>query len=264
VFVLPQDLGLPPVANFTASFKTGKTPLNVQFFDISVNDPVAWFWTFEGGSPSTSIKQNPIVSYSTGGTYKVILKATNGFGENIITKNSYVQVAQSVLSISSSALTISSSANSTKTFDISSNTSWTTSSNQNWLTVSKNTGTGNSAITLTATANPTTAIRTATITVSGTGVTAQTITVTQDGWPTGVDNITEKEYIIYPNPTSNILYFNVKADNVLISIFDFNGKIILTKEVNDNHIDISNLQNGIYTIKIEDKTGIIIEKLVKQ
>jgi bacillolysin len=259
-----RDLGLPPVANFTASFKTGKTPLNVQFFDISVNDPVAWFWTFEGGSPSTSIKQNPIVSYSTGGTYKVILKATNGFGENIITKNSYVQVAQSVLSISSSALTISSSANSTKTFDISSNTSWTTSSNQNWLTVSKNTGTGNSAITLTATANPTTAIRTATITVSGTGVTAQTITVTQDGWPTGVDNITEKEYIIYPNPTSNILYFNVKADNVLISIFDFNGKIILTKEVNDNHIDISNLQNGIYTIKIEDKTGIIIEKLVKQ
>lgn len=168
------------------------------------------------------------------------------------------------LNVSTNNLSIAASVNSTKTLDITSNISWTAVSNQTWLTVSNVSGSGNATITLTATANPTPATRIAIVTVSGTGVTAQTITVIQDGGTTGIIDLTEKDYAIYPNPTSNILYFNSKVDKTLISIFDLNGKMVLRKQINDNQINISNFPNGVYTIKIIDKTGVLIKKFVKQ
>jgi len=66
-----------------------------------------------------------------------------------------------------------------KTFTITSNTDWTVSSSASWLMVSPASGSNDSTITVTAAANTATTQRTATITVSGTGVTAQTISVTQ-------------------------------------------------------------------------------------
>jgi len=77
---------------------------------------------------------------------------------------------------STNAVTIDTSAH----IAVISNTTWTAASDQSWILVSPDTATtGNSTITLKATANPTTAIRTATVTVSATGATSQTITVTQ-------------------------------------------------------------------------------------
>ena len=174
-------LGLAPVSNFSSSYRKGKTPLSIQFFDNSINKPASWLWTFEGGTPSTSTLQNPIVTYTTAGIYKVTLKATNQFGNNTVVKSNYIEVIQSVLSVSPNALTITATANSTKTFDISSNNGWTAFSSQTWLTLDNSSGPGNATVTLIATANPTTSTRSATVTVSGTGVTAKTITVTQAG-----------------------------------------------------------------------------------
>ena len=65
------------------------------------------------------------------------------------------------------------------TVKVSSNTSWTVESDQTWLNVSIKSGTGDSLITLTAEENPTILIRTATVTVSATGVPSKTITITQ-------------------------------------------------------------------------------------
>jgi hypothetical protein len=168
------------------------------------------------------------------------------------------------LMVSANALSIAVSANSTKTFDIISNTNWIAASNQSWLTLSSSTGSGNATITLTATANPTAPTRIATVTVSGTGVTAQTITVTQAGWTTDISNVTEKESLLYPNPTTNILYFSDKADKINILIFDVTGKLVLSKQITDNQINVGNLQNGIYTIKIENAKGMVVRKFVKQ
>jgi hypothetical protein len=40
----------------------------VDFTDMSVNNPVSWEWTFEGGTPSTSTDQNPVnICYSDTG-----------------------------------------------------------------------------------------------------------------------------------------------------------------------------------------------------
>jgi len=84
------------------------------------------------------------------------------------------------LTVSTNSLTIASQANSSKTFDITSNISWTVSSNQTWLTPINSSGTGNKTITLTASENPLAVTRSATITVSGSEVSSQIITITQE------------------------------------------------------------------------------------
>jgi len=168
-----------------------------------------------------------------------------------------------VLSVSTNELTIAAPANSTKTFNITSNTSWTTSSNQTWLTVDDASGSGNSTITLTATANPTTATRTATVTVSGDGVSNQTVSVIQDAGTTGIIDITKKDFEIYPNPANNVLFINTETENVLVSIFDLIGNLLINKQATNSEIDISNLQKGIYIVKIENKNKLIIKRFVK-
>lgn len=79
--------------------------------------------------------------------------------------------------------TIGKDAGSTATLPISSNTTWTSTSNQSWLTVGPTTptiGDGNLIITAT-TANPSTDPRTAEVTITIPGSTPKTITVTQAG-----------------------------------------------------------------------------------
>jgi PKD repeat protein len=46
-----------------------------------------WEWTFPGGSPSTSNKQNPNVTYSTSGYKNITLKVSNSAGSDSTTKS---------------------------------------------------------------------------------------------------------------------------------------------------------------------------------
>lgn len=84
---------LSPVANFEADLQSGEASLNVQFTDLSSNNPTSWIWSFEGGTPTFSNQQNPTVTYNTEGTYQVTLTCSNSAGENTITKSSYITVS---------------------------------------------------------------------------------------------------------------------------------------------------------------------------
>jgi hypothetical protein len=83
------------------------------------------------------------------------------------------------LSISVTTISIAAAANSTDTFSIASNTSWTAASSQSWLTVDPVSGSKDGKVTLTVQQNADTMSRTATVTVSAKGTTSQTLTVTQ-------------------------------------------------------------------------------------
>jgi vibriolysin len=82
----------PPVANFSGTPTSGGAPLNVQFTDLSSNDPTSWSWSFPGGTPSSSTAQNPLVTYNTPGTYTVSLTAANASGSDDETKTNYITV----------------------------------------------------------------------------------------------------------------------------------------------------------------------------
>ncbi|MCB0642584.1 MAG: PKD domain-containing protein, partial [Phaeodactylibacter sp.] len=84
----------PPIANFTANVTEGCVPLQVQFTDLSENTPISWQWSFPGGIPSTSVQQNPQISYVTGGTYDVILTVVNPAGVDTYVMEDYITVGQ--------------------------------------------------------------------------------------------------------------------------------------------------------------------------
>lgn len=81
------------VANFEASNTYIPEGDNVNFTDKSSGNPTSWQWTFEGGTPATSTKQNPTnILYSKPGTYKVSLTVSDGTHSNTETKTNFIQV----------------------------------------------------------------------------------------------------------------------------------------------------------------------------
>ena len=83
-----------PVANFMADQTTIATGGNVQFTDLSTNNPTVWLWNFGDGGTSTS--KSPTHTYTTAGTYNVSLTATNGSGSNTKTTSNYITVIPQV------------------------------------------------------------------------------------------------------------------------------------------------------------------------
>lgn len=80
----------------TAAFTSGPTTIcqggTVQFNDISLGSPTGWNWTFEGGTPANSTLQNPVVTYSTPGTYDVSLTVTKMAMSNTLNSPDMIHV----------------------------------------------------------------------------------------------------------------------------------------------------------------------------
>lgn len=91
-FTTPICPTQPPVADFTASQTTICVGQSVTFTDTSTNIPFVWSWSFPGGTPTTSVTQNPTVIYNTAGVYNVSLTATNYNGSNTKTMNLLITV----------------------------------------------------------------------------------------------------------------------------------------------------------------------------
>ncbi|MEO6883644.1 MAG: PKD domain-containing protein [Bacteroidia bacterium] len=81
-----------PTAAFTQSATTSCAGNTVNFTDQSSPNPTSWTWQFSGGTPPTSLLQNPSVVYNTAGTYNVFLKVSNSNGADSITKNSVITI----------------------------------------------------------------------------------------------------------------------------------------------------------------------------
>lgn len=79
-----------------ASFSSSSTLVcagqTVQFINSTFGNNLSFFWTFEGGTPSTSTLQNPSVTYSSTGLFDVKLVATNGTVYDSITRIDYIHV----------------------------------------------------------------------------------------------------------------------------------------------------------------------------
>ncbi|MEZ5196319.1 MAG: beta-propeller fold lactonase family protein [Bacteroidales bacterium] len=82
----------PPVANFAANVTTIQVGESVEFSDLSSNNPTSWEWEFEGGTPSVSTDQNPVILYDMQGTYDVSLTAINEFGSDTKTEPEFITV----------------------------------------------------------------------------------------------------------------------------------------------------------------------------
>ena len=82
----------PPVASFIASATGICVGQSVTFTDTSTNIPSAWTWTFTGGTPNSSVVQNPVIAYNTPGSYAVTLVSANYNGTDTETLTGYITV----------------------------------------------------------------------------------------------------------------------------------------------------------------------------
>lgn len=84
------------VVDFTVSKEKTLPNEELTFTDNSTGNPTTWSWVFEGGTPSVSTSQDPVVAYATPGIYSVSLTASNGEKEGTIRKEGIVTVLPDV------------------------------------------------------------------------------------------------------------------------------------------------------------------------
>ncbi len=82
-----------PSAAFALNASSGCAPLEVTYTDESLNNPTSWTWLFEGGTPSMSNEQNPVVTYNQPGVYGVTLSVSNGIGNNVVNMSEVVVIS---------------------------------------------------------------------------------------------------------------------------------------------------------------------------
>jgi len=89
----------PPVASFSSSTSSICQGNSIQYTSTSSGSPTSFNWSFPGGVPSTSNFPNPIVSYSSSGSFAVSLTATNSSGSNSV--QNYINIIGNSLNTTS-------------------------------------------------------------------------------------------------------------------------------------------------------------------
>jgi hypothetical protein len=77
----------------------------------------------------------------------------------------------------------------------------------------------------------------------------------------------EQDYLIYPNPVSDILNINLSENKVKsIKIFNIYGELIFQKTSLNSieNVHVESWPSGIYLIKIFSEKGYYIKKIVKE
>ncbi len=59
--------------------------------------------------------------------------------------------------------------------------------------------------------------------------------------------------LFYPNPSSGTIQLHPEVDH--ISVYNTNGQAIFTKLVNDQHLDLTTFQSGMYLLQLKLKSG---------
>ena len=84
------------------------------------------------------------------------------------------------------------------------------------------------------------------------------------------NTIEQLEVTLYPNPASNNVYieFAVSYKKLTIEVFDILGKLILGLQYNNESryaiIPVTDLQTGIYMVKIKSDVGYTVKKFIKE
>ena len=70
--------------------------------------------------------------------------------------------------------------------------------------------------------------------------------------------LSNEEILLFPNPVREQLFLSEAALNKynIANIYNTNGQLILSEEVKNNPINITNLNAGIYLVELKDNKGV--------
>ncbi|RLD87922.1 MAG: hypothetical protein DRJ09_09360 [Bacteroidetes bacterium] len=264
IHVVPMPV---PTPDFSSDVTVVAPGNKVYFYDESTGGATSWYWEFDGGSPSTSSAQNPIVRYSTEGVYDVKLIATNNGGSDSITKAGYVTCTSTqapVVDFTADDNTIM-EGESVNFTDLSTNDpdawTWTftggtpeTSTEQNPQNILYSEG-GSYPVKLVAS------------NIGGADSLVKEECIHVD-WVGIGEYSSPQDFHVFPNPGSGnfvIEFARANGQTVTIKVVDAYGKIVKKETVTKNgkqyHLNLKSFSNGIYFINIIDGTKTVSKQV---
>ncbi|WP_262148792.1 BspA family leucine-rich repeat surface protein [Chryseobacterium foetidum] len=78
------------------------------------------------------------------------------------------------------------------------------------------------------------------------------------------ETATATDFVIYPNPASDFIFFKDLKDGLSYKVFDNSGRIVLQGKLNEDKIDVRNLSQGNYLLQIKTKSDMKNHKFLKQ
>jgi hypothetical protein len=244
----PSLIVTPPNQNVTSSSGTTRFNVTSNIAWISSSNQ-AWCTVTPSGTGNGTITATYQLNTGAGLRIANITVKGSGVSAQVVTVTQLGTAPSLIVTPLNQNVTSSSGMTS---FGVASNVAWTTSSNQTWCTVTPS-GTGNGAITATYQTNTGADSRIASITVSGSGVRDQVVTVTQSGTaPSLIVTPLNQNVESFSGTTSFTVVANIKwttsSDQTWCSLTPSgtgNGTIIATYQENTG----PNTRTATITIK---------------
>lgn len=80
-----------------------------------------------------------------------------------------------------------------------------------------------------------------------------------------VSDVSKKSVSIYPNPTTEALTVNVNSKINSADIYDLSGKLVRNATVSaENKVNVQDLKNGTYVLKVNTAAGSTAHKFIKK
>ncbi len=233
-----------PQVNISSSDTVFCEKQAIDFFDLSANNPTSWQWYFTGAQPATSTVQNPAgIYYPSYGSFDVKLVACNAAGCDSITYSQFVTELQNppapVVTVTGSLLCSSPAAN----------YAWYETSNLTQVLATTQCFqplvTGSYFVIV--------------FDSSGCNTPSQSVVVT------GVNEYLSNDCVLYS--ANQTIQFNndcLKDWDSQLRIFDSQGRIVFSTEINRNEIRLPHLSKGIYYYDITSSKKVMHGKLMIQ
>jgi PKD repeat protein len=237
-----------PSASFSSDISSGCAPMEVTYTDESLNNPTSWTWLFEGGTPSMSNEQNPIVTYNEAGVYSVTLSVSNAVGNNVVNMAEVIVVA--------AAPTASFDINGTEGFIVFTNTSERADS-YSWDFGDGNTSTEENPIHDYAEPGSYTVTLT---TTNECGELTETTVIEVESVNAIEDLTSISSFDLYPNPSTGIFTLSLEGDSkeyIQVSILNVLGQELELQRLDfgsgfiKQEFDMSHLSEGVYLVRLQ-------------
>lgn len=78
-----------------------------------------------------------------------------------------------------------------------------------------------------------------------------------------IAKLENNQKVIYPNPTNGLIQFDTELDINLVEVTDLQGRLIQTIQGNNlKQINLENLENGNYIVKLQTQTGEFVHQQI--
>ena len=248
-------IGDIPNALFSASSTTACLPFPIQFTNESQGNYESIVWFFPGGTPATSMEDNPVVTYDAVGQYDVSLTITGVLGNSMATELDYI----TIVSVPEPAFSFELVDESTVQF---SNAS-TDADSYFW-----NFGDGGTS----TEENPmhsysASGVYTVILNASNSSC-AKAITMDVQIMLTSTESLdTENTFRLFPNPSDGMVYITfddlIIGDQFPLKVSNIQGQILYQNRLNNGGaIDLQFLPAGIYFVEVQMEEKRWLQKLV--